>query len=108
MLTSRRNYEQLGLKFRLYSAEILFNKGLAQIYLGRIQDGLADMEDARRDKVTDEHSVIDVAIRDRGDGYTVFSIVGTFWSFFPPLYSDTQFSPLVSSTALPKRSSRIQ
>ena len=70
-----RNYEQLGLKFRLYSAEILFNKGLSQIYLGRIQEGLADMEDARRDKATDEHHVIDDAIRDRGDGYTVFSIV---------------------------------
>jgi neutrophil cytosolic factor 2 len=68
------NYEQLGLKFRLFSAEILFNKGLSQIYLGRMQEGLADMEDAQRDKATDEHNVIDDAIRDRGQGYTVFSI----------------------------------
>lgn len=28
------NYEQLGLQFRLYSAEVLFNKGLCQIYMG--------------------------------------------------------------------------
>jgi hypothetical protein len=28
------NYEQLGLQFRLYSAEVLFNKGLCLIYLG--------------------------------------------------------------------------
>jgi hypothetical protein len=28
------NYEQLGLQFRLYSAEVLFNKGLCHIYLG--------------------------------------------------------------------------
>ncbi|RDB24740.1 Neutrophil cytosol factor 2 [Hypsizygus marmoreus] len=68
------NYEQLGLKFRLYSAEVLFNKGLSQVYLGRVQEGLADMEDARRDKATDEHNVIDDAIKDRGEGYTVFSI----------------------------------
>jgi hypothetical protein len=69
------NYEQLGLKFRLFSAEVLFNKGLSQIYMGRMDEGLRDMEEARRDKATDEHNVIDDAIRDRGEGYTVFSIV---------------------------------
>lgn len=68
------NYEQLGLKFRLFSAEVLFNKGLAQIYMGRAQEGLADMEEARREKATDEHNVIDDAIQERGEGYTVFSI----------------------------------
>ncbi|CAA7261646.1 unnamed protein product [Cyclocybe aegerita] len=68
------NYEQLGLKFRLFSAEVLFNKGLSQIYMGRLQEGIADMEEARRDKATDEHNVIDDAIQDRGEGYTVFSI----------------------------------
>ncbi|KAJ3552214.1 hypothetical protein NM688_g4267 [Phlebia brevispora] len=68
------NYEQLGLKFKLYSAEVLFNKGLSQIYMGNIEAGLADMDEARRQKVTDEHNVIDDAIADRGDGYTVFSI----------------------------------
>lgn len=68
------NYEQLGLKFRLYSAEVLFNKGLAKVYLGRGQEGIEDMEGARRDKATEEHNVIDDAIQDRGEGYTVFSI----------------------------------
>jgi hypothetical protein len=33
------------------------------------------MDEARKEKVTEEHKVIDEAIRDRGDGYTVFSIV---------------------------------
>jgi len=75
------NYEQLGLKFRLFSAEVLFNKGLSQIYMGRAQEGLADMEDARRDKATDEHNVIDDAIQDRGEGYTVFSIVSILQIF---------------------------
>ncbi|TFK44440.1 NADPH oxidase regulator NoxR [Crucibulum laeve] len=68
------NYEQLGLKFRLFSAEVLFNKGLSQIYLGRVEQGLGDMEEARKEKATDEHNVIDDAIQDRGEGYTVFSI----------------------------------
>ena len=69
------NYEQLGLKFKLFSAEVLFNRGLTQIYMGNAQEGLADMEDARREKATEEHGVIDDAIQDRGEGYTVFSIV---------------------------------
>ncbi|KAJ3917635.1 NADPH oxidase regulator NoxR [Lentinula edodes] len=68
------NYEQLGLKFKLFSAEVLFNKGLSQIYLGSVDAGLADMQEARKDKATDEHNVIDDAIADRGEGYTVFSI----------------------------------
>ncbi|KAJ6593589.1 NADPH oxidase regulator NoxR [Mycena capillaripes] len=68
------NYEQLGLKFRLFSAEVLFNQGLSLIYMGRMEEGLADMEEAKRVKATDEHNVIDDAIQDRGEGYTVFSI----------------------------------
>lgn len=35
---------------------------------------MADMQEARREKQTAEHAVIDEAISDRGDGYTVFSI----------------------------------
>jgi len=68
------NYEQIGLKFKLFSPEVLFNKGLSHIYLGYPTEGLAEMEDARNMKVTDEHDVIDDAIRDCGEGYTVFSI----------------------------------
>ena len=69
------NYEQLGLKFKLYSAEVLFNKGLSLIYMGQLPEGMAIMQDARRAKATDEHNVIDDAIADQGQGYTVFSIV---------------------------------
>ena len=75
LTNSIRNYEQLGLNFRLFSAEVLFNKGLSLVYMNLLQEGLADMEEARREKATDEHNVIDDAIRDRGEGYTVFSIV---------------------------------
>ena len=82
------NYEQLGLKFKLYSAEVLFNRGLTQIYMGNAQEGLADMEDARREKATEEHGVIDDAIQDRGEGYTVFSIVSLTSSRPTPAESD--------------------
>jgi len=68
------NYEQLGLNFRLFSAEVLFNKGLSLVYMRRPQEGLADMEEGRREKATPEHDVIDDAIRERAEGYTVFSI----------------------------------
>lgn len=36
---------------------------------------MRDLESARLEKVTEEHNVIDDAIADRGEGYTVFSIV---------------------------------
>ncbi|KAL9711652.1 hypothetical protein Ac2012v2_004723 [Leucoagaricus gongylophorus] len=68
------NYEQLGLKFRLFSAEAMYNKGLSLIYMGRVQEGLQDMQEASRDKAIDDHKVIDEAIRDRGEGYMVFSV----------------------------------
>lgn len=43
---------------------------------------MQDMEEARKEKVTEEHNVIDEAIRDGGEGYTVFSIVSlSFLSF---------------------------
>jgi hypothetical protein len=80
---SCRNYEQIGLKFQLYTPEVLFNRGLSQIYLGYPNEGLADMEEARKLKVIEEHDVIDDAIRDGGEGYTVFSIVG----YPPPHFS---------------------
>jgi len=68
------NYTQLGLAFKLYSAEVLFNKGLSLIYLGQTEEGMAELQDATNQKATEEHGVIDEAIRDRGEGYTVFSI----------------------------------
>ncbi|KNZ46269.1 uncharacterized protein VP01_740g3 [Puccinia sorghi] len=94
------DYSQLGLKFRLYSCEVLFNKGLSLIYQvcrffvlvasqrppelchqsvlllfqGAEEDGMIDLQEARKEKQTPEHSVIDDAIADRAEGYTVFSI----------------------------------
>ncbi|KAJ5673763.1 hypothetical protein N7462_009202 [Penicillium macrosclerotiorum] len=68
------DYEQLGLKFRLYSCEVLFNRGLCYVYLQQMGPGLQDLEYAAKEKVTTDHDVIDDAIRENADGYTVFSI----------------------------------
>ncbi|KAE8374572.1 hypothetical protein BDV26DRAFT_284165 [Aspergillus bertholletiae] len=68
------DYEQLGLKFRLYSCEVLFNRGLCYIYLQQLGPGIQDLEYAAKEKVTPDHGVINDAIRERAEGYTVFSI----------------------------------
>ena len=68
------DYDQLGLKFKLYSCEVLFNRGLCYIYLQQVEAGMADFEFAVKEKVTPDHDVIDEAIREQAEGYTVFSI----------------------------------
>ncbi|GAA5918459.1 hypothetical protein JCM1841_003978 [Sporobolomyces salmonicolor] len=74
------DYEQLGLKFKLYSCEVLFNRGLALLYMGEIEEGMQDISTAMQEKQTEEHRVIDEAYLDRGEGYTVFSVsLGTLF-----------------------------
>ncbi|CAJ0760058.1 17270_t:CDS:2 [Entrophospora sp. SA101] len=68
------DYEQLGLKFRLYSCEVLFNRGLCYLYLGETDKGLDDFRAASKEKQTEEHDVIDEAIDVQGQDFTVFSI----------------------------------
>ena len=75
-LRGNRNidYEQLGLKFKLYSCEVLFNRGLCYVYLQQTQAGMQDLMFAAREKMVPDHSVIDEAIAEQAEGYTVFSI----------------------------------
>ncbi|TKA32040.1 hypothetical protein B0A50_01286 [Salinomyces thailandicus] len=68
------DYEQLGLKFKLYSCEVLFNRGLCYIYLQQKDGGMQDLMFAAREKVVPDHDVIDEAIGEQAEGYTVFSI----------------------------------
>ena len=94
-ITSSR-YEQLGLKFVLYSAEVIFNKGLSQIYLGRLQEGMTILQEAKAAKSTVEHDVIDEAIEHQGAQYTVFSIVSAYYgNRMEPGRFDTLFSSLL-------------
>lgn len=61
------DYDQLGLKFKLYSCEVLFNRGLCYIYLQQNQAGLGDLSYAAKEKVTPDHDVIDEAIREEAE-----------------------------------------
>lgn len=61
------DYEQLGLKFRLYSCEVLFNRGLCYVYLRQMGPGMQDLEYAAKEKVTSDHDVIDDAIRENAE-----------------------------------------
>lgn len=61
------DYDQLGLKFRLYSCEVLFNRGLCYIYLEQFDGGMQDFMYAVKEKQVDDHNVIDEAIADRGE-----------------------------------------
>ncbi|KAK7751311.1 hypothetical protein SLS62_006717 [Diatrype stigma] len=68
------DYAQLGLLFKLYSCEVLFNRGLCYIYLQQKEAGMQDLMFAVKEKVVEDHNVIDEAIREEAEGYTVFSI----------------------------------
>ncbi|KAI2630526.1 tetratricopeptide [Xylaria nigripes] len=68
------DYAQLGLLFKLYSCEVLFNRGLCYIYLQQKEAGMNDLNYAVKEKVVEDHNVIDEAIREEAEGYTVFSI----------------------------------
>ncbi|KAI8987403.1 hypothetical protein BDF20DRAFT_850031 [Mycotypha africana] len=68
------NYQQLGLPFRLYACEVLFNRGICQLYLNKIDAGLTDLYHAQKSKETEEHDIIDQAARARGKGYSVYSV----------------------------------
>jgi tetratricopeptide (TPR) repeat protein len=61
------DYEQLGLKFKLYSCEVLFNRGLCYIYLQQVDQGMQDLSFAAKEKAVQDHDVIDEAIREQAE-----------------------------------------
>ena len=87
--------------------DIWYNSGLCAVYNGDTNGGVADMRTASGAKVTPEHGVIDEAIQDQGDGYTVFSVVRPFFSTLDPVSHTPMLffvnSPLEPSTVLPNR-----
>ncbi|POY70329.1 hypothetical protein BMF94_6609 [Rhodotorula taiwanensis] len=68
------DYRQLGLDHRLFSCEVKFNRGLSQIYAGKLDLGMQDLLSAQADKQSSVHDVIDEAISDQALGYTIFSV----------------------------------
>jgi tetratricopeptide (TPR) repeat protein len=61
------DYDQLGLKFKLYSCEVLFNRGLCYVYLQQKEAGMQDFSYAVKEKMVDDHDVIDEAIKDEAE-----------------------------------------
>ena len=61
------DYEQLGLKFKLYACETLFNRGLCYIYLQQMDAGMQDLQFAANEKANPDHDVIDEAIREQAE-----------------------------------------
>jgi len=61
------DYAQLGLLFKLYSCEVLFNRGLCYIYLQQKEAGMQDFSFAVKEKVVEDHNVIDEAIREEAE-----------------------------------------
>ena len=61
------DYAQLGLLFKLYSCEVLFNRGLCYIYLQQKELGMQDLSFAAKEKVVEDHDVIDEAIREEAE-----------------------------------------
>ncbi len=73
------DYEQLGLKFKLFSCEVLFNRGLCYIYLQQMDAGMADLGFAVKEKVTPDHDVIDEAIQENAEVGPRKSILSLSW-----------------------------
>ena len=61
------DYAQFGLLFKLYSCEVLFNRGLCYIYLQQMDAGMQDLSYAVKEKVVEDHNVIDDAIREQAE-----------------------------------------
>lgn len=57
------NYQQLGLDYKLYSCEIMYNRALSYIYAGDLETGIYDLGFAVKEKkYITEHSIIDEAL----------------------------------------------
>ncbi|KAF3906514.1 hypothetical protein ABW20_dc0107184 [Dactylellina cionopaga] len=74
------NYKQLGLEFTLYACEVLFNRGLCRLYSSHGDgdqehtEGMQDLREAAKEKQIEAHNVIEEAIKEGVDGFTVFSV----------------------------------
>lgn len=57
------NYQQLGLEYKLYSCEIMYNRALSYIYSGQTTVGIYDLGFAVKEKrYISEHSILDEAL----------------------------------------------
>ncbi len=74
------DYAQLGLLFKLYSCEVLFNRGLCYIYLQQKDAGMQDLGYAVKEKVVEDHNVIDDAIQEEADvRHSLSTLMPRYW-----------------------------
>ncbi|KAK6528828.1 hypothetical protein TWF694_004062 [Orbilia ellipsospora] len=101
------NYEPFGLNFCLYRCEILFNRGLCYNNLLKEDKAIRNLTYASREKMKNEHhSVIDEALKTKGEGFTVFSIpVGTIFRCAD--VKERNIKPM-TATGLPPRKGSLQ
>lgn len=73
------DYGQLGLRFKLYSCEVLFNRGLCYIFLQKREEGMHDLSYAAKEKQVPDHDVIDRAITQGARAYRENSLCHRRW-----------------------------
>lgn len=57
------NYQQLGMDYKLYSCEIMYNRALSYIYSGQMSVGIYDLGFAVKErKYISEHAILDEAL----------------------------------------------
>jgi len=66
------NYEQLGLKFRLYSCEVLCNRGLCYYALDDNEKARRDLEHAAKEQQIEKHAIVKEALREGGRVWVYF------------------------------------
>ena len=95
------DYEQLGLKFKLYSCEVLFNRGLCYIYLQQKDVGLKDFEFALKEKVVEDHNVIDEAIQEEAEVCRLVSLdyFRPDWDTRATLFFPSRLASYIDQTA---------
>ncbi|KAJ7691223.1 hypothetical protein B0H14DRAFT_3664856 [Mycena olivaceomarginata] len=84
------DYEQIGLSFKLYPAEVLFNRGLCLVCLDQVDKGLADLEAARRLHATKDHEIIGMRSACAGGGIRCSAFRAGFATAPPRKSSPTQ------------------
>ncbi|KAL7751314.1 hypothetical protein RI367_003174 [Sorochytrium milnesiophthora] len=77
------DYTQLGMEYKLYSCEVLYNRALVYFQLGDDQSAMADLAEASNAKQLPEHAQIDEAIAYRGDACQIFQVPANL-IFKPP------------------------
>ncbi|KAJ9050199.1 hypothetical protein DSO57_1016530 [Entomophthora muscae] len=68
------DYLQLGLDFKLYSCEVLYNRGLCYFRLGSDAEGMNDCLAAIKEKKLPQHERISRALEDKGKNFDLYQL----------------------------------